>query len=226
MRAEMGKFEGVYWLRNDMSKLSTRNLTPGRNIYGERLEVVDDIEYREWDPYRSKLAAALHKGIRAFPFQTGSKVLYLGAGSGTTASHVSDIVGNDGTVFCVEVAYRPMRDLLTRLAKARENVVAILGDARHPHLYRWMVEECDVTYCDISQQDQTSIMLGNADRYLKPGGHAIIAVKARSISSVLPLEEIYGTEARRIEGAGYGIVEEIDLEPYSDAHRIITAIKK
>lgn len=226
MSIEGGKSEGVYWLRDDGDKLTTRNLKPHSNIYGERIEKIGGAEYREWDPYRSKLAAAILKGIKEFPFGEGSKVLYLGAASGTTASHVSDIVGLGGKVFCIEVAYRPMRDLLTRLAKQRENVVAILSDARHPYLYRWMVEECDVTYCDVAQQDQTKIMLDNANYYLKPGGHAIIAVKARSISSVLSLEEIYEVEAKRIRAGGYGIVEEIDLEPYADSHRMIIAIKK
>jgi len=225
MRIDEGEFEGIYWLRDDEDRLATRNLKPGSNIYGERVERASGVEYREWDPYRSKLAAAVRRGIKAFPFGRGCRALYLGAGSGTTASHVSDIVGREGRVFCVEVAYRPMRDLLTRLAKQRENVVAVLGDARHPHLYRWMVEECDVVYCDVAQQDQTKIMLDNARYYLKPGGCAIIAVKARSISSVLPLEEIYGVEARRVRAEGYAITEEIDLEPYADSHRMMISIK-
>jgi len=226
MRIDEGEFEGVYWLRDDEDRLATRNLKPGSNVYGERVETVSGVEYREWAPYRSKLAAAIRSRIKAFPFGRGCKVLYLGAGSGTTASHISDIVGQEGRVFCVEVAYRPMRDLLTRLAKQRGNVVAVLADARHPHLYRWMVEECDVAYCDVAQQDQTKIMLDNAGYYLKLGGYAIIAVKARSISSALPLEEIYQVEASRIRAEGYAIEEEIDLEPYADSHRMIVSIKR
>ncbi|MGQ9513618.1 MAG: fibrillarin-like rRNA/tRNA 2'-O-methyltransferase [Thermoproteota archaeon] len=226
MRVERHKFEGVYWLRNERSFLATENFRPGENVYGERVEVVQGIEYREWDPYRSKPSAAIHKGIEKFPFKKGSKVLYLGAGSGTTVSHISDIVGSEGKVFCVEVAYRPMRDLLTRVAKRRENVVAVLADARHPLLYRWMMEECDVTYCDIAQHDQTKIMIDNSDHYLKPGGYALIAIKARSISAVARLEEIYREESNKIRAAGYETVEQIDLEPYSEAHRMITSIKK
>jgi len=226
MRVDECEFEGVYWLRDDVDRLATRNLKPGSDVYGERIERISGAEYREWDPYRSKLAAAIRNGIKPFPFGRGCRALYLGAGSGTTASHISDIVGQDGRVFCVEVAYRPMRDLLTRLAKQRENVVSILADARHPHLYRWMVEECDVVYCDVAQQDQTKIMLDNAGYYLRPGGYAIIAVKARSISSVLPLGEIYEVEARRVRSEGYDIVEEVDLEPYADSHRMIVSIKK
>ncbi|MBO3803936.1 MAG: fibrillarin-like rRNA/tRNA 2'-O-methyltransferase [Candidatus Brockarchaeota archaeon] len=220
------KFDGVYFLADERAFLATENLKPGESVYGERIERVGGKEYREWDPHRSKPSAAIQKGCRAFPFARGSKVLYLGAGSGTTASHISDIVGDEGKVFCVDVAYRPMRDFLERVAKKRENVVAILSDARHPLLYRWMVEECDVAYCDVAQQDQTKIMLDNCELYLKPGGHAVIAVKARSISSVARPEETYREEARKIRDAGYEIVEQVDLEPYAEAHRMITSVRK
>jgi fibrillarin-like pre-rRNA processing protein len=226
MIVEKHKFDGVYWLRNERNFLATENLTPGENVYGERVELVHGIEYREWDPYRSKPSAAIHNGIETFPFKKGSKVLYLGAGSGTTASHISDIIGSKGKIFCIEFAYRPMRDLLTRVARRRDNVVAILADARHPLQYRWMLEECDITYCDIAQYDQTKIMIDNSDYYLKPSGYAIIAVKARSISSVAKLEEIYREEANKIRAAGYETVEQIDLEPYAEAHRMIISVKK
>ena len=50
-------------------------------------------EYRAWNPFRSKLAAAIVGGIEHIHMKPGSKVLYLGAASGTTVSHVSDLVG-------------------------------------------------------------------------------------------------------------------------------------
>lgn len=51
------------------------------------------IEYRAWNPFRSKLAASIVGGVGDIHIKPGSKVLYLGAASGTTVSHVSDIVG-------------------------------------------------------------------------------------------------------------------------------------
>lgn len=51
------------------------------------------VEYRAWNPFRSKLAAAILGGIDQIHIKPGAKVLYLGAASGTTVSHVSDIVG-------------------------------------------------------------------------------------------------------------------------------------
>ena len=53
----------------------------------------DKIEYRAWNPFRSKLAAAILGGVDQIHIKPGAKVLYLGAASGTTVSHVSDIVG-------------------------------------------------------------------------------------------------------------------------------------
>ena len=46
-----------------------------------------------WNPFRSKLAAGIVGGIENIYMQPGSKVLYLGAASGTTVSHVADLVG-------------------------------------------------------------------------------------------------------------------------------------
>lgn len=42
---------------------------------------------------RSKLAAAILGGVDKIHIAPGAKVLYLGAASGTSVSHVSDIVG-------------------------------------------------------------------------------------------------------------------------------------
>lgn len=56
-------------------------------------EGAEKIEYRVWNPFRSKLAAAIVGGVGNIYMPPGSKVLYLGAANGTTVSHVSDIVG-------------------------------------------------------------------------------------------------------------------------------------
>jgi rRNA 2'-O-methyltransferase fibrillarin len=57
----------------------------------------------------------------------GSKVLYLGAASGTSVSHVADIVGPEGTVFAVEFSHRSGRDLIN-MATHRTNVIPIVED--------------------------------------------------------------------------------------------------
>ena len=72
-------------------------------MYGEKRIAVENpavdgtektkVEYRVWNPFRSKLAAAILGGVDQIHMTPGSKVLYLGAASGTSVSHVSDVVG-------------------------------------------------------------------------------------------------------------------------------------
>ena len=69
---------GIYFVEDDQRILVTRNLVPGRTVYGEKLVQVDEDEYRSWNPTRSKLAAAIMKGLTKVPIRKGSRVLYLG----------------------------------------------------------------------------------------------------------------------------------------------------
>ena len=95
-------------------------------------------EYRIWNPFRSKLAAAVLAGLDNIYIKPGAKVLYLGAASGTSVSHCSDIVGPTGAVYAVEFSHRSGRDLVN-MAKKRPNIVPIIEDARHPQKYRMLV---------------------------------------------------------------------------------------
>merc|ERR1712200_150330 len=99
----------------------------------------------------------------------GSKVLYLGAASGTIVSHVSDIVGADGLVYAVEFSHRSGRDLLN-VAKKRTNIIPIIEDARHPHKYRMLVGMVDCVFADVAQPDQARIVALNSHHFLKTAG--------------------------------------------------------
>ena len=109
-------------------RLYTTNLVSGKSVYGESLFSENGKDYREWDPHKSKLAAVILKGCPNVGLRKDSVVLYLGAASGTTVSHVSDIVGSNGFVFAVDIAPRVMRDLIF-LSKERKNIAPILADA-------------------------------------------------------------------------------------------------
>ena len=131
------RFEGVYVLRGKDDALVTKNLNPGESVYNEKRVSVEDkatetkTEYRVWNPFRSKIAAAIVGGIGNIYMKPGSKVLYLGGASGTTVSHVADLVGPTGCVYAVEFSKRSGRDLVN-MAKKRTNVIPIIEDARHP----------------------------------------------------------------------------------------------
>ncbi len=218
------QYDGVYIveLEDGSTRLATVNLTPGRRVYGEWLFKVGDVEYREWNAYRSKLAAALLKGIKELVIKKGSKVLYLGAGSGTTPSHVSDLVGNEGIVYAVEFAPRVMRELIN-VAEARKNLVPILGDARFPQRYAHIVDEVDVLYADVAQPEQASLVNINAKYFLKDGGYLYLAIKARSIDVTKEPDEVYKREIDTLIKGGFEIVDVVHLDPFDRDHAMVLA---
>jgi len=222
------KFEGVYWiiLEDGVRRLSTKNLSPGDTVYGERLVKTGKTEYRLWDAYRSKLAAAILKTLDFLPIFLGGRILYLGAASGTTASHVSDIVGGKGIVYCVEFAQRAIRELVDNVCENRHNVYPILADARFPEKYRSIVGEVDSIYCDIAQPEQARVLADNADMYLKSGGGAVLAVKSRSIDVTMAPSRIFRQEIETLRKRRFEIRDTVRLEPYDKDHAMVSATFK
>lgn len=215
------KFSNVYIVEDEaIERLATKNLTPGIRVYGEPLYRFKDEEYRAWDPYRSKLAASIEKGIVEVPIKEGSRVLYLGAASGTTASHVSDIIGEKGKVFCVEFSPRVMKELI-EVSYARKNMIPILADARLPSSYRAFVEMVDVIYCDVAQPDQANILVDNAEFYLRKKGKVMIAIKARSIDVTKEPTEVFKREIKVMEDGGIKVLDVKRLDPFDKDHAMV-----
>ncbi len=170
------------------NKLFTKNLTPGINVYGEDTIFVDGVEYRYWDPFRSKLAAAILKNLDV-ELKDTDKVLYLGAASGTTISHVSDLV-NRGFVFGVEISKRVAKQLYL-LSMRRRNLAMLLADANKPRTYIKYVPLVDFVYQDVAQKNQVEIFKKNISLYLKKGGLGFLALKAKSIDVTRKPKAIY-----------------------------------
>ena len=218
-------FDAIRWMVIDGEKhLATLNLVVGNNVYGEKMVKYKKDQYRIWDPFRSKLAGALKKGLRKLPITNGTKVLYLGASTGTTVSHISDIIGFSGIVFAVEPAVRVARELIENVASKRRNVVPIVEDARKPQSYFSVFGKVDVVYCDIAQPDQTDIAIGNCRVYLKPRGAMLIIIKTRSIDVTMEPKAVIAQEAKRLEENGFHIDQIINLDPFDKDHGIIYAI--
>lgn len=221
------KFEGIYWVyREGEERLATLSQDPGTTVYGEDTVKIADREYRIWDPYRSKLAAAILKGLSEVPIRPGNSILYLGAASGTTASHVSDIVGEKGRVYCVEFAQRSFRDLANNASKNRRNMTPIFADARFPEKYRSIVQGVDAVYADIAQPDQARILSENVARYLSEKGDFLFAVKARSIDVSREPSTIFLQEKNILEENGYKVREMIRLDPFEKDHSMILGSKR
>ena len=220
------RFPAVYQvtLEDGAQRLATKNMTPARSVYGERLIEDKGVGYRLWDPFRSKLAAAILKNLKSVPIKPGHKILYLGAASGTTASHVSDIVGEKGHVYCVEFAARSIRELVNNVCAFRSNMSPILEDARFPEKYAMFISgRVDDVYCDIAQPEQAKVLANNADIYLKESGWMMLAVKAQSIDVTKEPLEVYRQEAKVLENRGFCIEEILHLEPYDKAHAMVVA---
>jgi len=198
-------------------------------ITKKKIAVTDDngekTEYRVWNPYRSKLAATILGGVDSLEVKPGARVLYLGAASGTTVSHVSDIVGPEGIVYAVEFSYRSGRDLVT-MAQKRTNVVPIIGDARKPLEYRMLLSMVDCVFADVAQRDQARIIAHNCKYFLKYGGQFIISIKANCIDSTNPASVVFENETNRLREEGLTPIERLTLEPYERDHAVVIGTYK
>jgi fibrillarin-like pre-rRNA processing protein len=205
----------------DRGRLYTISACPGKRVYGERLFTLSGTEYREWDPRRSKLAAYLTVGGKQFPFKKDSKVLYLGASSGTTPSHVADIC-SEGKVYCVEFAQRMFRELVVT-SETRPNMMPILGDATRPEEYSMFTDRVDIVYQDVAQKMQAKILCDNMDAFNAEFG--MMAVKARSEDVTASPDSIFKDAERALREMGFSILDDEPLEPFEKAHAMI-AVKR
>ncbi len=215
--------KNIFWFNVDgEEKIATENLVPGKQVYKEKLLLKKGIEYRLWDPFRSKLAASVMNGLTNFPFNEKSNILYLGVSTGTTISHVSDIIGPNGIVFGVEHSSRVARDFLDRVATHRKNIIPIIQDARNPTEYFSVYNKVDVVYVDIAQPDQTNIAIENCKMYLKSNGYLFLVIKTRSIDVTKDPKHVINSEVKKLESNFY-VEQIIDLRPYDKDHAMVIA---
>ncbi|UCD13288.1 MAG: fibrillarin-like rRNA/tRNA 2'-O-methyltransferase [Thermoplasmatales archaeon] len=209
--------EGVFTEKN---RLFTENLESCRGIkvYNEILITSKKREFRSWNPYRSKLAAAILKRFRLV-IKPDSHILYLGAATGTTVSHVSDIVKH-GVVYAVESSPVAVHELI-KVSEKRSNIIPILGDANRPDRYSSLIPPVDLIYQDISQRNQADIFIKNVIRYLKKNSNGILMVKARSIDVSLKPKQAYKLVCSQLEDHRLKVIKTIDLTPYEKDHAAI-----
>ncbi|MFH1696050.1 MAG: fibrillarin-like rRNA/tRNA 2'-O-methyltransferase [Candidatus Micrarchaeota archaeon] len=214
-------FDGIY---SDGRRIYTENSVKGKKVYGERLISSQGKELREWNPFRSKLGAAIKKGIPS-PLKKGFNVLYLGAAEGTTVSHVSDVIGENGLIVGIDVSARVMHKLV-ELSEERKNLVPYLEDAGKTEETSKELQGItfDFLFQDISQRNQTEIFLNNAKTFLSKGKKAMISIKARSISQKNP-KQILQEEKNKLEKE-FLIKQAVFLEPFQKQHLLVFCEKK
>ena len=191
-----------------------RFATRGEPVYGEPQ---DDEGWRAWDAGRSKVGAMLELGMDP-GFDGDDAVLYLGAASGTTVSHVADFAG---PTYAVEFAPRPTRDLIG-VADSRPNLFPLLKDARAPETYAHVVEAgLDYLVQDVATRGQATVALRNR-RFLAPDGRLVAAVKARSEDVLEAPDDVFADVLDELR-AGYAIVETRRLDRFHDDHLAVVA---
>ncbi len=225
MSVQKSKFENVFFIHKGGKRfLATRSMDKGFTVHGEEIVKESGVEYRLWEPFQSKLAAAIAKGLKELPIKKNANVLYLGAANGATASFVSDMV-EDGTVYCVEFSARAVQDLIF-VCEKKENMLPLLADARMPEKYRADVDkEIDVIFEDVADKQQALILIENAKTFLKRGKFAMIAIKAKSISTVLNPKQIYSQIVSELM-PHFEVLEKIDLHPFEKDHLFLLLRKK
>jgi fibrillarin-like pre-rRNA processing protein len=207
--------QGIFKVKN---QIFTENQTKKIKVYNEKLVKYKNKEYRSWNPYRSKLAAGILKSIK-FEIKPTNHVLYLGAATGTTVSHISDITKN-GVIYAVENSPIALKKLL-EVCDKRKNIIPILEDANHPDRYSLIVPKVDLLYQDISQRNQSEIFIKNAKTYLKKNGQGILMVKARSIDVSLKPKEAFDIVCSDLKKNKFQINGIVDLSPFEKDHAVI-----
>jgi fibrillarin-like pre-rRNA processing protein len=194
-----------------------RLATQGETVYGEPR---DEEGWRAWDAGRSKLGAMFEYGMDT-GLDGGESVLYLGAASGTTVSHVADFAG---PTYAVEFAARPVRDLLG-VAEAREHLFPLLKDARKPETYAHVVEsDLDCIVQDVATRGQADVAVRNR-RFLREDGRLLAAVKARSEDVVADPDDVFEEFLEDLRES-YEVLETERLDRFHEDHLGVVARPK
>jgi fibrillarin-like pre-rRNA processing protein len=189
----------------------------GDRVYGETLRTAQGTEYRQWDPFRSKLAALLVKGGAPADLWSGArKALYLGGAHGTTVSHLSDLL-DPAPIFVIEKSPTSFAPLLA-LAQRRANLLPILADAQLPERYRADVGEVDLIYQDVAQRNQAAIFVENTRATLAPEGRGILMLKVRSVTQRRPVASVVRETRAELARAGIEVRAEVGLAPFARDH--------
>jgi fibrillarin-like pre-rRNA processing protein len=217
LKVKKYKFEGVYKVDG---KFATVNLVPGYKSANEELISIEGKEYRIWDWWTSKPSAAFKNGLKVFPLRQGDTILYLGLAEAKTASFFSDIVGHSGLIYGVEISERALREAVP-VCEKRKNIVPILADARKEESYESVVlGQVEGLYVDVASPDQVAITIRNAEKFLKPNGWCIMAIKSQSIDVVLPPKQVYEKCLKELE-KHFEILDKVELDPYEKFHLFV-----
>ncbi len=207
--------------RHDGDRVELATLTIGSPppVYGERWSSCADGLLRVWDPVRSKLAAGIVRGWEGVLPAPGERWLYLGVASGTTASHLADLVGPNGRVYGVDKSIRPFAKFLD-VAERFPNLLPVYGDARRPREFVGSVPLVDGLYVDVAQPDQIEIVEENAREFLRTSGKFLLTLKTASMGRDRGAKEHLDRSVDRLKHR-FDLDRPIGLDPFHRRHYLI-----
>ena len=129
-------------------------------------------QYRNWNPFYSKLAAALFNGLEIFPFKSDSKIFYSDNSSNTTLNHLLDIIDSKGMIYLQKNNAAKIKNL--------KNVVIIDQEKNSTLFNHDRKETFDVIYLDMTISENLQTQILNHEMTLKNLGFLIIILNSIS----------------------------------------------
>ena len=212
----------------------TKNAVKGISVRGERRRREGKIEWRNWDPNKSKIAASILKtknNPEIFLPKTGSTCLYLGSSMGGTVSHIHDIVcgsnnHHNGQIVAVDISPRMIKDMTT-LSEIRDGIFPVLADARIVgQIAPFLRNHADWIHQDLSIADQAHTFVKIISNLLSSKGIGILSLKAASERSSEGDDNSRFLKAQKIiMDSGIRILERINISSFEDQHEVFVCSK-
>ena len=217
------KEDVIFWVtvRNE-KKLATLSNVSTNQDYKENLVEMNGKQHSIWNPYMSKLAAAIINGMEIFPILKKTKILYLDPTSEKTIKHISDIVGINGKIFVVRNIMKNSKNFLEQIAKNRSNIFTIIPDKTNPARLTGMTEMVDVIYIDIAEHNQTEIAIQNCKNHLRIGGFLMLIVPTKNIDFTNNPSKKNQEERKKLQ-TSFDIIQEINLMDFFKEYSMIIA---
>ena len=217
------KEEVVFWVtvRNE-KKLATLSNVSTNQDYEENLVEMNGKQYSIWNPYTSKLAAAIINGMEIFPILKKTKILYVDSATEKTVKHISDIVGINGKIFVVRDVMKNSKNFLEQIVKNRSNIFTIVPDKTNPARLTGMTETVDVIYIDIAEHNQTEIAIQNCKNHLRIGGFLMLIVPTKNIDIANNPSKNNQEERKKLQ-TSFDIIQEINLTDFFKEYSMVIA---
>ena len=212
----------IFWITiKNKKKLATLNNAGINEAYNEKLTEINGKQYNVWNPYTSKLAAAIVNGMEIFPILEKTKVLYLNTTIEKTLSHISDIIGMNGKIFVVRDMVENSKNFLEKVRNNRVNIFSITRENGVPARFS-STEMVNVVYVDITQHNETEVAIQNCKNYLRNGGFLMLVVPTKKIDFINNPSKQNLEEMQKLQSS-FEIIQQVNLTDFFKEHSMIIA---